>query len=429
MLAAVFMIVSTVLMLIKICRWRTASGRKSDQTATRHHVPVTVIAFIVGLACIAYTGYSTSLPAYIALFENHQALAYTESYEPIFDIIFIIVFLVFVPILIAFALAFLPSFVIGEAVLNILGSTLLLCFVQKWIMETVLVYTHLCEELEAEGRTCTQENEIHYEVTLKNLTHREYRLYTTLTHTSPLIYTCIMELFPAVWALLVCTLLSYASNTALFWTVRETWHRVGDNIPVMTKVGKFLKKLSKPWKWIIFDQPDLTILILSGFITFTTALIKFIVHLIVYSGSSLNAVAIAAIFMGDLANLVMVLSFYIQFTLIKKFLLFNKSSMKQLAEFQFILHLAPTAIVINILLFGAIYASKSSILPPHPTNNVSYDNMLALLESAYPGSYLYLTTAAVCWAHVVERMYKAGAYRVTDEYDKSAHAVKHHLLS
>uniref|UniRef100_A0A914VSQ1 Gustatory receptor n=1 Tax=Plectus sambesii TaxID=2011161 RepID=A0A914VSQ1_9BILA len=495
MLAAVFMIVSTVLMLIKICRWRTASGRKSDQTATRHHVPVTVIAFIVGLACIAYTGYSTSLPAYIALFENHQALAYTESYEPIFDIIFILVFLVFVPILIAFALAFLPSFVIGEATLNILGSTLLLCFVQKWIMETVLVYTHLCEELEAEGRTCTHENEIHYEVTLKNLTHREYRLYTTLTHTSPLIYTCIMELFPAVWALLVCTirrrdhisanrqydpdyepktyritvcyillilallikvalfilqsillpyyddhhttdnaqlinasvqLLSYACNIALFWTVRETWHCIGDNIPVMTKVGKFLKKFSKPWTWIVFDQPDLAILILSGFITFTTALIKFIVHLAVYSGSSLNAVAIAAIFMGDLANLVMILSFYIQFTLIKKFLLFNKSSMKQLAEFQFILHLAPTAIVINLLMFGAIYASKSSILPPYPTNNVSRDNMLALLESAYPGSYLYLTTAAVCWAHVVERMYKAGAYRVTDEDDKSTHAVKHH---
>uniref|UniRef100_A0A914XJ97 G protein-coupled receptor n=1 Tax=Plectus sambesii TaxID=2011161 RepID=A0A914XJ97_9BILA len=294
-------------MVYKIYRWRTASGRRSDQNATQHHVPVTVIAFIVGLACIAYIGYSTSLPAYIALFGNNQALAYTKTYEPIFDIIFIIVFLVFVPILIVFAFAFSPSFAIGEAILNVVGSTLLLCFLQKWILETLLVNSHLCEELEVEGRTCIHEKEIHYEVTLDNLTHREYRLYSTLTHNNPLIYTCTMELFPAVWALLVCMvrrrdhisanreydpnyepktyqiticyillilallmkvalfilqsvllpyyddhhtidnaqlinasiqLLSYASNTALFWTVMETWHRIGDHFPIKTKFGQ-----------------------------------------------------------------------------------------------------------------------------------------------------------------------------------------------
>lgn len=114
----------------------------------------------------------------------------------------------------------------------------------------------------------------------------------------------------------------------------------------------FLYEASRPWRWTVFDQPDLAILIFSGLLTFAIALVRFIIHLIVYSSSSLHAVAIASIYMSDLANLVMIVSFYIQFRLIKKFLLFNEDSMKQLIEFQFILHLAPVAIIINLLLFG-----------------------------------------------------------------------------
>jgi hypothetical protein len=82
-------------------------------------VTVTIIAFILALASVSFIGFATTLPAYIALFNNDEALNYTEIYEPVFDILFIVVFLIFLPILIVFSIGFAPVFFIGEPISNV----------------------------------------------------------------------------------------------------------------------------------------------------------------------------------------------------------------------------------------------------------------------------------------------------------------------
>jgi hypothetical protein len=173
------------------------------------------------------------------------------------------------------------------------------------------------------------------------------------------------------------------------------------------------QKLSSFFKFAI-DLPDLAIMVISGRFTVVVEIVKLCMHIIayIYYIIEMKNLSTAQFIAHDIASLIQVTSFFVQYRLIRTFLTFDNDSMMKLNSDKFVVHFAPAALAINVLRYREIYLNNANYLPRYLTQNVVYDNVLSLLASAYPGSLLFSMTAALCWAHIVERLYKTGAYTI-----------------
>ena len=214
-------------------------------------------------------------------------------------------------------------------------------------------------------------------------------------------YLCGYELYRIIGQSLSFSLF------CIVWLAYKQPKRAG---PETEHSENFIRKLASIFKFPI-DLPDLAIMVISGMFTLVLQTIKCIVHVCAYfmNYPPMNLLAIAQFVAHDIASFIQMASFFAQYQVIRTFLTFDKNSMERIRMDKFVVHFAPVALAINILHFGKIYWSNANYLPPYQTD---YDNVLSVLHSAYPGSLLFSMTAALCWAHIIERLYKAGAYRM-----------------
>uniref|UniRef100_A0A914YUF3 Odorant receptor n=1 Tax=Panagrolaimus superbus TaxID=310955 RepID=A0A914YUF3_9BILA len=116
----------------------------------------------------------------------------------VFCVIAIILYLIFQPY---YCIIIAPRIGVTIIEKSLFGTTLFLNAFQKWLLETMLVNSEVCEHMRSHDSRCRAF--IHYHTNRQNLTQAQNDLYTDVENGASLTYTCTLELFIGVLALLL----------------------------------------------------------------------------------------------------------------------------------------------------------------------------------------------------------------------------------